>query len=126
MGFSLLWDSYGVRCSILFLWPFWPSPPLVLRSSSSSSFFSGSSCLFCTRFPQLAKCFSSSLTALLLEGCFFAVQLLRVCLVFGGGAGLVGVVPGWSMEQGIHPVVAHLGTLGVLPASFSYSKMLHV
>ena len=95
-------------------------PPLHLP------FFQAAAVSFAPDFLSWLSVFSSGLTALLLEGCFFAVQLLRVCLFFGGGAGLVGVVPGWSMEQGIHPVVAHLGTLGVLPASFSCSKMLHV
>ena len=72
------------------------------------------------------SCFSSGLTALLLEGCFFAVQLYRVCLAFSGGTGLVGVASEWSMEQGIHPVAGRLGALGVLPASFSCSRMLYV
>ena len=57
------------------------SPPLVLRSSSSSSFFSGSSCLFCTiRFPHLAKSFSF-LVFLLRPHCLIIGRLLFCCTV---------------------------------------------
>ena len=74
MGFSLLWNSCGVRCSVLFPWPF-PSPLFLLSSGHPLhlSFFQAAAVSFApSDFPQLVKSFS-----------FFLFLLRPHCLIIG-------------------------------------------